>query len=176
MTSIGDFTFDRCASLKNIEIPDSVTSIGGYAFRWCTSLMNIKIPDSVTSFGQYAFYECKNLKSVKYNYKAFALTKRGRMFAKVNPSLRFNINRKTKYIDNDLQICEVGIHYCENIFDIFTYYYGEYGKDFVITICDVSENNIGDTKDSKKCTEWVIPRKILTREEVIKIMNGGNIE
>ena len=43
LSSIGDYAFGVCESLKSIEIPDSVTRIGEYAFRGCTSLRyNVK--------------------------------------------------------------------------------------------------------------------------------------
>ena len=39
-------------------IPDSVTSIGDWAFDGCTSLKSITIPDSVTSIGGNVFQNC----------------------------------------------------------------------------------------------------------------------
>ncbi|MFT4689306.1 MAG: hypothetical protein ACI9OD_001513, partial [Limisphaerales bacterium] len=57
VTSIGDQTFDRCESLTNVTIPDSVTSIGECAFAKCKSLKSVTIPDSVTSIGGRAFWQ-----------------------------------------------------------------------------------------------------------------------
>lgn len=54
-SSIGDYAFYRCSSLKNVIIPNSVTRIKTSAFEHCTSLTSIVIPDSVTSIGYYAF-------------------------------------------------------------------------------------------------------------------------
>ena len=65
VTSIGERAFSHCASLKNIEIPNTVTSIGDKAFRECKSLTNIKIPDSVTNIGADAFFECISLKNIE---------------------------------------------------------------------------------------------------------------
>lgn len=49
VTSIGDFAFMYCISLKSITIPNSVTSIGDGAFMYCESLQSITIPENVTS-------------------------------------------------------------------------------------------------------------------------------
>ena len=64
VTSIGDNTFEDCAGLTNITIPNSVTSIGEGAFEFCTSLTSIAIPDSVTSIGDSTFYYCISLTSI----------------------------------------------------------------------------------------------------------------
>ena len=73
VTSIGNYAFDGCSSLKNITIPDSVTSIGGSAFYGCSSLTSITIPNSVTSIALSAFISCTNLTNVtiesNYAYK-----------------------------------------------------------------------------------------------------------
>lgn len=49
VTSIGDFAFMYCISLKSITIPNSVTSIGDGAFMYCESLQSITIPENFTS-------------------------------------------------------------------------------------------------------------------------------
>ena len=64
VTSIGDWAFYECSSLKNITIPNSVTSIGSDAFYNCSSLTSITIPESVTSIGDNAFWGCSSLKSI----------------------------------------------------------------------------------------------------------------
>lgn len=44
-----------CQSLKEIELPATLTSIGSYGFSECYMLNDIAIPSSVTSIGSYAF-------------------------------------------------------------------------------------------------------------------------
>jgi len=60
VTSIGDWAFRGCASLK--KIPAGVTSIGDGAFFGCTSLE--EIPAGVTSIGDYAFLNCASLMEI----------------------------------------------------------------------------------------------------------------
>lgn len=64
LVTIGDWAFQKCSNLTNIEIPEGVTSIGFHAFYACTSLMSITISDNVTSIGKYAFSGCSSLTSV----------------------------------------------------------------------------------------------------------------
>lgn len=65
VTSIDDFAFMHCISLKSITIPNSVTRIGEEAFYECISLESITIPDGVTSIGDRTFLCCYKLKSIK---------------------------------------------------------------------------------------------------------------
>ena len=55
---ICDEAFSCCESLKEINIPNSITSIGKWAFSDCSSLKEINIPNSVTSIGDGAFKNC----------------------------------------------------------------------------------------------------------------------
>ena len=64
VTSIGDYAFYGCTSLRSILIPNSVTSIGGGAFSDCTSLSSVTIGNGVTSIGELAFKGCLCLCSI----------------------------------------------------------------------------------------------------------------
>ena len=64
VSSIGDYAFWNCHSLKRLVLPDSVSSIGDWAFWNCRSLTDIVIPDSVNSIGDRVFSGCCSLKSL----------------------------------------------------------------------------------------------------------------
>lgn len=66
VTVINSSVFDKCISLKSVNIPSGVTSIGNCAFQYCSNLEieNLEIPSGVTSIGYYAFYECSLIKTV----------------------------------------------------------------------------------------------------------------
>lgn len=87
LTSLGDYAFSGCTSLKQVSIPSTVTYTGtgcfascygledvffspgctvieNDTFRGCTSLFNINIPQSVTSIGESAFLECDLLSGI----------------------------------------------------------------------------------------------------------------
>ena len=76
--SINSVAFSHCESLKEINIPNSITSIGYRAFYRCESLENIIIPDHVTDIEYEAFSGCNSLTAItipvsvtKLEYNAF---------------------------------------------------------------------------------------------------------
>lgn len=64
VTSIGDYAFFRCESLKSINIPDSVVTIGEGAFYRCSSLISINLPNGITSIKEVTFYSCSSLTNI----------------------------------------------------------------------------------------------------------------
>lgn len=167
--TIGAYAFRHCIGLKSITIPDSVTSIEKYAFQYCYGLTSITIPDNLKRIEWYTFEECHSLKSKVANYKAFNITSFGKLKCL---DKTYKEGRKSS-VRGELRVCHNGIHYCTNLYEIFDYYYGELDKDIAIYECDVSDENIGQEYSSKRCARWIIPRKRLYREDIIRILNGG---
>ena len=58
---IGTNAFEGCTSLKEIDLPSTLTSISKEAFKNCTGLQYILIPESVNYIFESAFWGCKNL-------------------------------------------------------------------------------------------------------------------
>ena len=63
ITSIGNYAFSNCSSLKSVTFGDNsqLTSIGERAFLGCSGLTSITIPEGVTSIGVSAFWGCRGL-------------------------------------------------------------------------------------------------------------------
>ena len=168
VTDIGACAFADCSNLTSITIPNSVTSIRDMTFYGCKKLASITIPNSVTIIGGGTFWGCTGLISETANYKAFHLTEKGELMCR---DKIYTVGKEST-AEGELNLCNNGIHYCTNLFDIFNYYCGEYDRTLVIGICEVSDENIGDEDDSKRCARWVKPTKILSRKEVINLLNN----
>lgn len=65
VTEIGKGAFSGCRKLKSIQLPDSLNRISESAFCGCYSLTEVSIPGNVKKIGSSAFAECRNLKKVK---------------------------------------------------------------------------------------------------------------
>ncbi|GMI14602.1 hypothetical protein TrVE_jg5488 [Triparma verrucosa] len=66
ITIIGDASFARCSSLKDIKFPESLTSIGAYSFAKCLSLEKVDLlHTNVEELGSGAFTNCGSLKEMK---------------------------------------------------------------------------------------------------------------
>ena len=61
LKNIGEWLFEGCANLVEIEIPSSVTTIGYGAFCGCAELEDLDIPSSVICVEPYAFSGCEKL-------------------------------------------------------------------------------------------------------------------
>lgn len=63
---IGIMAFDKCLSLKQIELPQNITQINAGTFDEC-AISRINITDKCKLIDYYAFANCKNLKIVEIN-------------------------------------------------------------------------------------------------------------
>lgn len=66
VTTIGDYAFNKCASLENINIPLGVTNIGDSVFSYCTNLKKINIHENIKTIGYSAFSDCQSLTDVTF--------------------------------------------------------------------------------------------------------------
>lgn len=74
-TTIGDYTFSRCTSLKEVYAASTITSFGDRCFEGCTSLETFYMPASVNEIGKGCFSGCSNLKTVYVTPKEFYASK-----------------------------------------------------------------------------------------------------
>ncbi len=85
---IGPCAFWGNNSLSEINIPDSVEFIGSNAFSWCTNLESLVIPKSVIQINVAAFQGCDNIKSVRVDSPHFVLED-GILYDKAKTSVMF---------------------------------------------------------------------------------------
>lgn len=156
------------SEICSIKIPDSVIDLYGRAFRNCTKLSTIKVSKNLELIGFDCFSNTQ-LKSKPAIYKAFNITERGL----VCRDYLFKENEWSEEID-EIMPCERGYHYCTNLFEIFNYYFGALDKDIAIYICEVGDKII-KTSTSKCVTNKIKPIKRLGREDIIRILNGGDV-
>ena len=66
VTSIGDYAFNNCCSLKgNLIIPKTVKKIGQYAFTNCYGIDgDLMFHIDVAEIGDFAFYGCSGIKGI----------------------------------------------------------------------------------------------------------------
>ncbi|MCD8207005.1 MAG: leucine-rich repeat protein [Bacteroidales bacterium] len=65
VTSIGQFAFMNCLSLRQVSIPDTVISTGYCSFQSCESLLTVCIPDGMEIIGTATFINCTALEEVQ---------------------------------------------------------------------------------------------------------------
>ena len=65
ITTIGEYAFNSCRKMTEVDIPDSVLYIDACAFEECYKLTDVEIPDSVISIGLGAFSRCSSLTNIK---------------------------------------------------------------------------------------------------------------
>lgn len=63
LKTIGDYAFAETA-VKSVVLPNGVSTLGNYAFNKCASLATVSLGNSLTAIGDYAFSGCKSLETV----------------------------------------------------------------------------------------------------------------
>lgn len=156
------------SEIYSVRISDSVIDLYGRAFKNCTELSTIKVSKNLEYIGFDCFSNTQ-LKSKPAVYKAFDITEQGL----VCRDYLFKENEWSEEIE-EIMPCENGYHYCTNLFEIFNYYSGALDKDIAIYICEVGYKII-KTSTSKCVTNKIKPIKRLGREDIIRILNGGDV-
>ncbi len=64
LTSISDYCFALCKSLKNVTFKNQISLIGDHSFRGCAIIGDLVLPASITKIGAGAFYENAGITSV----------------------------------------------------------------------------------------------------------------
>ena len=57
--------FENC-SVRDIELPNTITKIDDYAFAYSKYLYNIKFSKNLTDIGEFAFFKCENLEKIVF--------------------------------------------------------------------------------------------------------------
>ena len=64
VTKIGEWAFNKCNSLTEVTIPNTVDEIDHQAFYYCPNLKKVTIHEGVKTIGQTAFIGCTQLTSI----------------------------------------------------------------------------------------------------------------
>ena len=64
ITSIPEYTFRGCTSLRRLTIPESCKTVPQYAFEKCNNLQELTLPSTCIACYDYSFYGCSSLKKI----------------------------------------------------------------------------------------------------------------
>ena len=62
---LGDSTFEYCASLLSVTLPDGVSSVGMFAFSHCENLTDVSFGKNIRQIGLHAFRDCPALEGIE---------------------------------------------------------------------------------------------------------------
>ena len=171
--NIGDYSFYH-SNIDQLYLLDNVKYIGSNAFGKCLEIIRINpsIPSGHSEaileyIGKGAFAECfnmnnltmqdriENIKSTThYGYKGFN-KQRDKLYTINNTSYAFINGVCHKTFEDDLIICEKGLHFCIFVSDLFNYYYGKINEDICIYRIDSNKNNLSNIIQDKNDTKMV---------------------
>lgn len=83
LKTIGDYAFAETA-VKSVVLPNGVSTLGNYAFNKCASLATVSLGNSLTAIGDYAFSDCKKLESVTFGSALETIGERAFASAKIS--------------------------------------------------------------------------------------------
>ena len=145
---IGYGAFDNCASLTHITIPNNAAYISASAFSNCKKLKSVTIEDKMYKTQKVVNGKCKAYKAFNIN-----MTCRGFQYEE----------GKTYEIKGKLKFRKHGFHACLSLADVFDYYCGKIGKDFVIY--EVELENVSDERHEDDST--VVAKKITIGKRIL---------
>ena len=64
ITSIPEYAFRGCSSLRRVIIPESCKTVPQYAFEYCNNLQELNLPSTCVACYDYSFYGCSSLKKI----------------------------------------------------------------------------------------------------------------
>lgn len=100
ITSIGDYAFASCKSLKKVKLPSSILNIEYKSFYCCEELSELTIPNSVVKIGEEAFSGCKRLLSLKIPSNVHTLGRK--IFQDCPTIVSIDSSNKNFSINNDV--------------------------------------------------------------------------
>lgn len=148
LSSISSYAFYH-SSIKNIDIPSTVTAIYDNAFAYCNNLERVFIPSSVNTLNSRSFGNCEKLKEVTLDCSLFSYSHD--IFANCNNieivNYGKNINNLYKEFFYELPITEMNIDPDNNNFVVFDKLIMNQSRTTLFSIFDyeVAEINIPST-------------------------------
>lgn len=64
LQKIGNYAFEFCNELKEVNFPEGLITIDGAAFAYCTQLENVVLPEGLKYLGDSAFRSCDSLTEI----------------------------------------------------------------------------------------------------------------